>query len=365
MIIPVKKNIREIILFPVRVYRLVISPWLPDSCRFAPTCSQYAIEAIEAHGVFRGLLLAFKRIIRCHPWGGSGFDPVPPRKDKTTGKGMVICIALLALVSCAPHKNSSKQILSVSIPPEKYFVEKITGDIYDINVVVPQGVNPEIFEPSPRNLQSLYASSVFFITGTFLFEKQLADKINASGSGVSVCDLSAGIELIGEHGHEMHDGDPHIWMSVANAKIMAANILKKLEEHNPADKDIFRKNYSAFITDLDNLEVKLHGMLDSIENRSFVIYHPALTYFARDFNLLQIPIEYEAKEPTVTHLMQVADVAKQNMARLVFIQKEFDKTRAETIANEINGSVYQINVLGYQWDNVIMYIAESIVGGNK
>ena len=61
----------------VKFYRLAISPWLGMNCRFQPTCSEYAIEALQKHGVFKGSWLAAKRIGRCHPWGGSGYDPVP------------------------------------------------------------------------------------------------------------------------------------------------------------------------------------------------------------------------------------------------------------------------------------------------
>ncbi len=66
------------LIAPIRLYRAAISPLLPASCRFSPTCSAYAIEAIERHGALRGVWLGTKRICRCHPWGGSGFDPVPP-----------------------------------------------------------------------------------------------------------------------------------------------------------------------------------------------------------------------------------------------------------------------------------------------
>jgi len=61
----------------VRLYRLVLSPWLGSNCRYQPTCSSYAIEALQVHGIMRGTWLAAKRIGRCHPWGGSGYDPVP------------------------------------------------------------------------------------------------------------------------------------------------------------------------------------------------------------------------------------------------------------------------------------------------
>ncbi|MDE5981736.1 MAG: membrane protein insertion efficiency factor YidD [Duncaniella sp.] len=68
---------RQLLVLPIRFYKLCISPLLPPACRFTPSCSTYAMEAILKHGVFRGSWLAVKRILRCHPWGGSGYDPVP------------------------------------------------------------------------------------------------------------------------------------------------------------------------------------------------------------------------------------------------------------------------------------------------
>lgn len=72
-----KKLFSSLLILPIRFYQLCISPLLPPACRFTPTCSQYAIEALRKHGPFRGSWLALRRILRCHPWGGSGYDPVP------------------------------------------------------------------------------------------------------------------------------------------------------------------------------------------------------------------------------------------------------------------------------------------------
>ena len=72
-----KKLITFLLILPIRFYQLAISPMLPSSCRYTPTCSQYSIEAIRKHGPFKGLWLGTKRILRCNPWGGSGYDPVP------------------------------------------------------------------------------------------------------------------------------------------------------------------------------------------------------------------------------------------------------------------------------------------------
>ncbi|MCH5347200.1 MAG: membrane protein insertion efficiency factor YidD [Muribaculaceae bacterium] len=77
----VVKALRTIYLLPVYFYRACISPMLPPSCRYTPTCSRYAIEAVTRHGIFKGTWLAARRILRCHPWGGSGYDPVPPKSN--------------------------------------------------------------------------------------------------------------------------------------------------------------------------------------------------------------------------------------------------------------------------------------------
>ncbi len=68
---------KKLLILPIRFYQLYVSPMLPPACRFTPTCSQYAIEAIQKHGALKGLWLALRRLLRCHPWGGSGYDPVP------------------------------------------------------------------------------------------------------------------------------------------------------------------------------------------------------------------------------------------------------------------------------------------------
>lgn len=74
--------LKKLLILPIKIYQLCISPWCSGVCRFRPTCSQYMIEAIQIHGVCKGLYLGIKRILRCNPWGGSGYDPVPPKETK-------------------------------------------------------------------------------------------------------------------------------------------------------------------------------------------------------------------------------------------------------------------------------------------
>lgn len=78
-----KNPVKSLLIFLIRTYQITISPWFSGgSCRFTPTCSQYAIEAIQTHGAFKGTLLAVWRILRCNPFCKGGYDPVPPKKEK-------------------------------------------------------------------------------------------------------------------------------------------------------------------------------------------------------------------------------------------------------------------------------------------
>ena len=80
------KLLRRLAILPIRIYQKIISPLLPGVCSYRPTCSEYMAEAIQTHGIVKGLYLGTRRLLRCHPWGGSGYDPVPP-KEKPDKKG--------------------------------------------------------------------------------------------------------------------------------------------------------------------------------------------------------------------------------------------------------------------------------------
>jgi len=77
----IKNILMAFIIFLVKIYQKLLSPLMPGKCRYQPTCSEYMIEALKTHGIYKGLILGTKRILRCHPWGGYGYDPVP-EKDK-------------------------------------------------------------------------------------------------------------------------------------------------------------------------------------------------------------------------------------------------------------------------------------------
>lgn len=76
--------VARLVALPIRAYRLLFSPWVGHNCRYQPTCSAYALECLERHGAWQGGWLTLRRLARCHPWGASGYDPVPPPKQEDT-----------------------------------------------------------------------------------------------------------------------------------------------------------------------------------------------------------------------------------------------------------------------------------------
>jgi len=89
-LLAIRKIVVTILIVPIKIYQYTISPFTPVSCRHVPTCSQYAIEALRVHGVFKGLYLAIGRVLRCHPWGTHGYDPVPPSKTRNRKRKKLI-----------------------------------------------------------------------------------------------------------------------------------------------------------------------------------------------------------------------------------------------------------------------------------
>ena len=220
---------------------------------------------------------------------------------------ILLLIVVITMISCGSGEkteNSSPKI-SVSILPQKYFVEKIAGDLFDINVMIPPGASPATYEPTPAQITSLAKTEIYMKIGYTIFERSWMDKLASTNESMDIVDLSVGADLIMEehHHHGSHDHgsvDPHIWMSPKIAKIISSNIFKVLSETYPEHRSVMSKNYVVLLDELDSLDVFIKSSLQELESRSFMIYHPALSYFARDYDLDQHPMELEGKNSIVS-----------------------------------------------------------------
>ncbi|MEN8203473.1 MAG: zinc ABC transporter substrate-binding protein [Bacteroidota bacterium] len=254
----------------------------------------------------------------------------------------------------------------MSIQPQKFFIERIAGEHVEVNVLIPPGASPATYEPSLLQLRKLEESKLYMLIGYVGFELSWMDKIASVNPEMKIIDLSRGIELIHEseeeeerrHGHSHGGIDPHIWMSVVNAKIIAHNIFNELTLLFPGEEEAMEKRLVEFNKELDSMHHSISMRLKEAEERSFLIYHPALTYFARDYDLHQYPIEIEGKTPSPAHLKRLTDLSQEHDIRTIFVQSQFDSRNAEVLAGEIDAEIVQFNPLDEEWNKQMLFIVD-------
>lgn len=263
----------------------------------------------------------------------------------------------------------AKPTVTVSIVPQKYFVEQIAKDLVNVNVMVSPGSSPHTYEPKPSQMKELANSDAYFSIGDG-FEKAWLPKFKSTHPKLVMVDTIQGLEKIpmAEHHHEEkgdhheHDEhgtlDPHVWLDPISVKIQAKNIYDALVKLYPLHVKALRENYEAFNASLDALDRTIQTKLSNVQNRKFIIFHPSFGYFAKRYNLEQIAIEVSGKEPKPKELAKIIEEAKEENARVVFVSPQFSQKSAQTIANQINGKILTINPLAYEWRENMLSVAE-------
>lgn len=285
---------------------------------------------------------------------------------------LYLSVILCFIVSCN-YTNDNSKIISVTIEPQRYFVEKIVGDKFEVNTIVPAGTSPETYDPSPSQMVDLGKSSLYFKVGYLGFENAWGQTLKDNNVDVKIINTSNNIKLIednkdsieikkmNEHdGHSHHGVDPHIWSSPKSALIMAENMLNALVVADVENQKYYRDNFKLLETEIIETDRRINELLESASVKSFIIYHPALGYFARDYNLIQYSIEFEGKNPSPQQLKEMIDFANTQDIKTIFVQKGFDLKNAESLANEVKASIHSIDPLSYNWSDELIKIAEII-----
>ena len=216
--------------------------------------------------------------------------------------------------------------------------------------------------PAPEILLNLENSTAYFRIGNIPFESAIITKVTKNKPNLKIIDSSTGIALI-TGTHSGHAGDleidPHTWTSVKNAKKIASNMYNGLVEIDPSNKDTYTKNFKKLLQSLDSLDNSIKERLDTHRGEAFIVWHPSLSYFARDYGLRQISLSPEGKEASITMMQTAIDQAKEAGAKVLFFQKDVDSRQA-TVANEqIGATLVNINPLNYNWEEEITVIADA------
>lgn len=280
---------------------------------------------------------------------------------------LFICCLLPLLVACGGKKETPASPLEnrvvVTIEPMRYFVEAIAGDRFQVTTMTPPGASPELYEPTPQQMIDLSNSRAYFRVGTLGFERTKLQKVADNAPHLYVVDSSKGIQLLPHDGccDEASGGDPHTWMSLTNAKVISRNIFKALCQIDPEGVNLYTKRLHALENRMDSLDTLVKNCIEKVTHRTFLIYHPALGYFARDYGLKQLSVEHNGKEPSAEHAAHLIENCKAEDVKVVFVQKEYTGKMARRIAEEVGADVVEINLLSYDWEKEILRIAEMLI----
>lgn len=258
-------------------------------------------------------------------------------------------LALLLLTACAPRRTAESETIYVSIPPLKSLVEAIVGEDCPVEILVPPGASPETFEPTPRQYVAVSRARRLFQIGLIDFERNLVARI---ADPRKVVDLGAasGVELLtgccSHHHHEghAHGVDPHLWSSPRALQRMAAVIYETIRADHP-DSLRYTRNHERLQAALADLDRRTAERLARSGVRTILVYHPALSYYARDYGLQQIAIEEEGKEPSARHLAELIRRARAEKIGRILYQVQFPKSSVEAIAADIGAEAVAFDPL--------------------
>jgi zinc transport system substrate-binding protein len=260
----------------------------------------------------------------------------------------------------------------VSIAPQKYFVERIGGDHVSVSVLVKPGQSPATYEPTSNQMLELSKTDMYIRIGV-PFERNwlkrirktnLRMKILNSGQGIDRRAADGGLSDSGKtgessrHRHAMRD--PHIWLNPDNVKIIAENIYKTLSSEEPSSASYFKENLEKFHADLDTLDTAIKETLAGISKRTFLVFHPSWGYFADAYGLKQMPVEVGGKEASTRELVQVIEAAKREKVKAIFVQEQFSRKQAESIAHEIDAVVIALDPLAEDYENNLLEVARTL-----
>lgn len=266
---------------------------------------------------------------------------------------IVLIIVIFTSVACDREINEKdgdyieKELLKIyaTFYPMYYIAGEISQEKADIVQMIPAGVEPHTWEPTLKTMAELKNSSMFIYNGAGM--ERWAEKIieNLRENNVKVVETSIGVDLIKSDGNNHDDCDPHTWVSPANLKIQAKNVLDALIDIDKTNEEYYKENYKILAAKLDKLNGDIKEASKQFKIKTIITSHEAFGYFAKEYGLMQIPIRGMSpeQEPSPAKLAEIVDICLENHVRYVFTEKFVNPKFSNIIADEINGDVLTLN----------------------
>ncbi len=274
----------------------------------------------------------------------------------------------LALGGCKASENDAaedggKLIVAAAIVPEQTFIQKVCGDLVQVTVMIPPGFSPENYEPKPAQMEEFSDAAVYFAMGVPAEEQSILPSLSETTELVSLSDICR--EQFGELKIGQEGRDPHIWLSPKRAMLMVQTIADTMGRIDPENKATYESNAKAYIEEISTADEEIKTLLEPLQEKSFMVFHPAFGYFADEYSLTMYALEQEGKEVTAATLSSMIDLAREKGIRTIFYQAQTDGSRCEAFAQEIGGTAVMLDPLSPDYVENLRLMAAAIAEGAK
>jgi zinc transport system substrate-binding protein len=306
------------------------------------------------------------------------------------------------ICGCTPVAAAGPLKVLVMIQPQRYFVEQIGGSQVSVTVLVPPGVDPHTYEPKPQTM--VLASQASLYVGMGIPEEQswlprllaiqpnlrvvrqdegitkvpMDTRESVHGHQLAPHDHAGGTQTVpgpdttrgghdhpnhgtGHHHHHSEALDPHIWLSPKLASTQAETIARALAEVDPANAGAYRERLKSLLQRITDLDQRLTSLFASLPKpRGFLVVHPSWGYFARDYDLEQVPMEIEGKEPTAGDLVKLIQRTASERIPVILVEPQFSQRFATVMAHQSGVQVLVADPLALDWEQNLWEVARQL-----
>lgn len=271
---------------------------------------------------------------------------------------LVLSMAISAFAAEAP-----KVVAAVTLAPYAKILAEVGGDRVEVIGLVPANANPHTFEPKPETLKAFARASLYFSDSSGM-DRAWMPRFLGVNKNVRVEKISSGVAWLKE---DHHDGDgkeldPHLWTSPKQALRLGRNMEDALVRADPKGKPYYEGRLAAFTQKMNDLDKVMLAAVSKMpkDSKVFLVFHPSFGYLARDYGLTQMAVEAEGKEPKPRDLAKIVSTARAHKVRIIFVQPQFSKRAAQTLASEIPAKVVTTDPLAYDFESNLRAFAKSL-----
>lgn len=283
--------------------------------------------------------------------------PMSPSSRFPSAVALLLLI-LFAIIGQTPLQAAGLKLVA-SVPPQEYLLNELKTPASTVIVVIRPGQNPTTWDPTPRQMQEIVSADIMFPIGV-PFEDVWLPRLRLRAPKLVFADTLAGIERLefneesassehaGDkhtHGHSHGSIDPHIWLDPLRCITLAANMAAALQQLDPEHKEFYAERLEQLTLRFERLHHDIQEILAPLKHRTFMVFHPSWGYFAARYNLHQIALEKDGKEPSGAHLARLIEQARHEQIRVIFVQRQFSTKAAQAIANQTGARIELLDPL--------------------